>query len=1092
MKINRVAAVALAFGCALAAQASAQEEEDNQARLRWEWFYQQRAFPFQRVPGGALERARTQMSFMRSLQSSVPPMIAGSRWQPIGPRAIPASGISTGRISTIAVHPTNPNIIYVGGAQGGVWRSTDSGANWTPLTDYECSLAMGSLAIDPANPSIVYAATGEQHFSGDSYYGCGVLRSTDGGNNWTRLGASVFVRSRIARLLIVPSTAGSTASTRLLLAADSGIYRSVDGGANWTRQRTGTFTDVVLDPTNENIVYAAARRVGVFRSSDGGVTWEQLNLSAPAANVGRINLAISPTAPRTLYAAIENFSGGALLGIWKTTDAGATWTQLPSTGLSCGTQCWYDMTIAVHPTDENMVYFGGLSLYRSVNGGLNFTNIGIGIHVDQHYLLFDPQNPQRLYVANDGGIYRSNDAGTTWASLNSGLALTQFYSGISLHPSEFAIVLGGTQDNGTLRYNNSTTWAPVIGGDGGFTAINYDNPLIQFGETQWTANSTSGGPRRSDGGAFVRKVSGINTAESALFIPPLVMDPTDSRVLYFGTVRLYRTDNSAESWAAISPVFATNARVSAIAPATADPATIYIATNTGQVHVTSNTGAVWELRTSGLPTRSVTDLAVDPRDPLTAVVTFSGFGTPHIYRTTNAGVSWSNISGNLPDMPVNSILLDPASRGLLLAGSDLGVFMSADTGRTWTILDDGMPNVAVFDLAYNSATASLVAATHGRGMFQLQLNRPLTVAVVPHRRKVLVTDRTPSTPDSAAILVTGNGSSGAAWTVTHRSSASWLTFAAASGAGSTRLRWARNPAGLSPGTYVDTIRIAVAGAVDSPAMLIDSMIVESSVAVLSVDPTVRRDTMSAGASAARADSAAVLLPGNAGAQASWSAAARKASWVTMTTAAGVGPGMVRWRRSAANLNIGIYVDTIVVSAPGAVGSPINIIDSLVVVPVLALAQATRRDSLVSGSTAPLLTTRALTIVGDPAGATSWTVTHGSAAWLTLNTTSGRGNGNITWTRSAANLPDGIYVDTITIAAGAARTTVVDTLVVTAPAVTRACVVDHLFGKACLDATQSRWLDLIGNKDGVYNLGDLVAYFERTPGTLRPTTRRRQP
>ncbi|MGH7470309.1 MAG: WD40/YVTN/BNR-like repeat-containing protein, partial [Longimicrobiales bacterium] len=558
-----------------AGQARAQEEEEDHARRRWEWFYQQRAYPFGTIPAGALERARVQLEGLRRpLFGAVPPPISGTRWQAIGPRAIPTSGTSIGRISTVAIHPTNTNLLYVGGAQGGVWRSTDGGSNWTALTDKECSLAMGAIVLDPVNPAIVYAATGEQHFSADSYYGCGVLRSVDGGNTWTRLGASVFVRSRISRLVILPSTAGTVATTTILAASDNGLFRSLDGGANWVLVRAGTATDLVMDPSNERTLYVAIRTQGVFRSVDGGATWGALGAGFPTASLGRINITISASSPSRLYASLHNLSNSALLGILTTTDAGATWTQLPATGASCGTQCWYDMFIAVHPTNPNTIYFGGVGLFRSLDGGSTFSSIGNTIHVDQHYLAFDPVNAQRIYVTNDGGIYRSDNGGTTWTSLNAGLELTQFYGGISLHPSEQAIVLGGTQDNGTLRYSNNPTWAAVLGGDGGFTAINYDNPVIQFAETQWTAGSTSSGPRRSDGGGFVRKVNGIVTSEPALFIPPLVMDPVNAQVLYFGTNRVYRTADAAESWTPVSPVLVTTTgAVSAIAPAAGDPGT---------------------------------------------------------------------------------------------------------------------------------------------------------------------------------------------------------------------------------------------------------------------------------------------------------------------------------------------------------------------------------------------------------------------------------------------------------------------------------------------------------------------------------------
>jgi hypothetical protein len=268
------------------------------------------------------------------------------------------------------------------------------------------------------------------------------------------------------------------------------------------------------------------------------------------------------------------------------------------------------------------------------------------------------------------------------------------------------------------------------------------------------------------------------------------------------------------------------------------------------------------------------------------------------------------------------------------------------------------------------------------------------------------------------------------------------------------------------------------------------MVVESDIAVLSIAPRSRRDTVSAGITTLRTDSAVISLPGLSGSRTAWTAAASKANWLTVTTAAGTGSGLTRWKRNPAGLNAGVYVDTITINAGTSVGSPGSIVDSLVILPRLTLAAASRRDTLLSGSSGTSAVTRQLSIGGDPEGAVTWTVSHGAAAWLTLTTTSGRGNGPISWTRSAANLRDGIFVDTITVSAGQARLQALDTLFVSAPVVASQCAADHIFGNACLDAAQLRWLDLAGNRDGQYNLGDLIAFLTRAnaPAAFRPRRR----
>ncbi|MBI4409928.1 MAG: Ig-like domain-containing protein [Gemmatimonadetes bacterium] len=744
------------------AAAAQQPVPGGKPRLRWQYFHEQRAFPFEKIPPGALGRAREQL---RARWPGPAPGAGGAAqaqqaaWTPLGPGAIPISLGSAGRLTAIAVHPTNSNIVFVGGAQGGVWKTTDGGATWTPLTDGECSLAMGALAIDPLNPSVVYAGTGEQHFSGDSYYGCGLLRSTDGGTTWTRLGASVFDLpsggAKISRIVIDSSTAGGTATTTLYVASDFGLYKSTDGGATWTQVQAGIATDLVMDPTNRLVLYAALGNPfggsgnGVYKTTDAGLTWTQLSVGFPASNVGRINLALARSAPAVLHAAVQDaFDGvgsdGGFLGLWKTTDGGASWSQAPASGASCAPQCWYDMFVAVHPNDPNTVYFGGVSLFKSTDGGNSFPSILNGIHVDQHAWAFDPQNPDIVFAGNDGGIYRSADAGASWTSLNNNLAITQFYAGISLHPTDTATILGGTQDNGTLQYAGVPTWQHVLGGDGGFTGIDFLDPTVSYAETQWTPPCGFCGPRRRQPplASFQLVLNGIDTSDRGLFIPPLVMSPTKPQRLYFGTFRLYRTDNRGDAWAAISPDLTQGGgRISAIAEAPSDSLTIYVGTSNGLVQVTSDGGGSWTRITTNLPTRFVTAIALHPVDADVAYVTFSGFGSAHVFKTTDRGASWQSISGDLPDVPVNAFAHVSAE---LYVGTDLGVFRSMDGGASWTPFNDGMPNVAVFDLVYRPSLGTLVAATHGRGMFRtsVALAPVATVTITPASASLIVNEST--------------------------------------------------------------------------------------------------------------------------------------------------------------------------------------------------------------------------------------------------------------------------------------------------------------------------------------------------------------
>ena len=709
------------------------------------YFYRQRAYPHDRIPAGAYQRARR--DFIRkwgaapgalgnkpsAAQPGLP--VPTGQWTSIGPtpitngQTIPAAAVS-GRVNAIAVNPSNPSVVYIGAADGGVWESMDGGTHWTPLTDGQCSMAMGALAIDPVNTNIVYAGTGEQNFSLDSDYGCGVLRSADGGQTWTQLGAATFVTASggatISRLLIDPTTAGSTTATTVLATADSGVYRSTNSGASWSNVLSGTATDAVRNPSAPATVYAALGNIfgdprnGVYKSTDGGQSWTQLGGGLPTSNVGRINLAIAASAPATLYAAIQNSSTFGLLGVFKSTNGGTSWTQVSASGATCGNQCWYDMHIEVDPTNANAVYFGGTDLFKSTDGGSNFTDLGgyaptqhgDGIHPDQHILSFDPSNASVLYIGNDGGVFKSPDGGSTWSSLNQNLTLTQFGPGLSATP-DGAKVLGGTQDNGTDLYTGSIGWMQVQGGDGGFTAIDFNTPTTFYHEFFDVSPQVS-----FDGGASWNDISAGISANSSLFYTPFVMSPSNSHTLYLGTNFLNRTANQGSSWSALTQT-PDASNISAIAEAKSNPQIIYYGTDSAAIEVSTNGGGSWTPINSGLPNLFATHIAVNPTNPQNAFVTFQGFGSGHVWETTNGGTSWANISGNLPDIGVNVILLDPnAPTTNLLVGTDLGVFRTSDGGASWSPYQDGLPNVVVEDLVFNSMTGALFAATHGRGVWE--------------------------------------------------------------------------------------------------------------------------------------------------------------------------------------------------------------------------------------------------------------------------------------------------------------------------------------------------------------------------------------
>jgi photosystem II stability/assembly factor-like uncharacterized protein len=519
-----------------------------------------------------------------------------------------------------------------------------------------------------------------------------------------------------------------------------GVYRSNDGGNSWTQVLSGApGTSVLFDPTTGDIAYAALYGKGVYSSRDAGATWTPLNGSAgqalPSANSGRIVLASAASNPTTLYAGIANAVSGGLLGFFVTRDAGTHWTQLTATPDYCDPQCFYDHTIAVDPTNANVVYAGGAAsrtLVRSLDGGATWSVLqpdGFGgVHPDLHALAFSSDG-SKLYLGTDGGAWSSTDilsAQVNFTQLNDTLAITQFYPGISVGPGTVPLAFGGTQDNGTQRYTGSEVWNNVACGDGGSTAIGLTAPTTVYTTCApfQVLKSTSSGDFTS---WFVAE-NGINFLDPHLFLVPLAIDPSNPQTLYLGTDRVYQTTDGAGLWQPISPHFAFGP-LTTIAVAPSDSNIVY-AVSSDRTIVTTNAGAgfgaVWTNRSTGLAPRSITQVAVDPTDSMTAYVTFSGFSgfvdtQGHIFKTVNGGENWTDISGDLPNIPVNDIAIDPDSRGTLFVATDVGVFYTPDGGVNWRSLVNGLPRVAVLGLKLHEATATLWAATHGRSMWQVQV-----------------------------------------------------------------------------------------------------------------------------------------------------------------------------------------------------------------------------------------------------------------------------------------------------------------------------------------------------------------------------------
>ncbi len=742
-------------------------DEGSYIRKRQEWFHHQRAYPLKNIPAGVRQRAIKQRNAKLAVEAASRARVAGSpaavsqpQWTLIGPQPVDNYyGVSAGRVTAVAVDPGNPKIVYAGGAEGGLWKTTDGGVNWTPRTDNQVSLAVGSIAIDPNNSSIIYVGTGEENFSGDSYYGSGILKSTNGGSTWTQvcgpfcgpIGSDSYYGggAYIGQISVEPG------NSKVVLAAVEyygydGIYRSADGGATWSLvlAGNGSGTAAFFNPANGSVAYAATIQGGVFKSADAGLTWTASNgggiKALPSPNGGRVALAVAPSSPMVLYAGIENPADGSLLGFYKSTDGGASWTQLVNTPQYCSYQCWYDDTIGISPVDPNFVIVGGSWAYstgnsaalRSLDGGNTWTDFSSGIHPDAHAMAFSSDG-SILYTGNDGGVWSTNTptaATIDWTSLNPTLALTEFYPGVSLDPGNVNHTYIGSQDNGTNKYSGALAWPTVDCGDGGATAIDFAHPNVVYtGCITATLDKSL-----DDGATFNAATNGINTDDRVAWVPPLAMDPENSQTLYFGTYLVYQTTNAAGVWTPISPDLTAGGYLSTLAVAPTDSNTIYSGSDDSQVFVTRNalsgTGATWSNVTSAtaLPPRSIDWIAVDPTTPTTAYVVYSGFSgfgdnLGHVFKTTDAGSTWTDISSDLPNTPVDSILVDPDSPETLFIGTDIGAFYTTSGGASWSTLGTGLPNVVVTGLALHNASRTLRASTHGRSVWDLNIATLLPV-----------------------------------------------------------------------------------------------------------------------------------------------------------------------------------------------------------------------------------------------------------------------------------------------------------------------------------------------------------------------------
>ena len=752
-----------------------------------EWFDLQRQYPSYRpAPRDALTIAA---AAWRERAGGTQPKFATSsdRWVEMGPQPIGVSNGLTyaGRVTSIATHPTDANIIYAGSNNGGVWKSTNLGVSWTGLNETLAFPAIASLAIDPQNPSLLYAVTAART------YASRLLRSTDAGATWSESAITTTGGQTLAyggKILVDPGHAGSPNTSTLYLIGFSNVLRSDDSGRTWrsmlqlandqdftsvttTRSPSApTIRDIALDPNNGSRVFVAVAEpvcvtsacanatatMALYRSTNAGVNWSHSTVASAGQYIvpnRRHTEIFGPYTPRARVAIAKtdaNVVAYAFLDdvqqvprVFRSTNGGDAFTE---TAKPTPNSFVWPLAIAISPTNANEMYIANWYVVRTTNGGATWTSMGAP-HGDQTSLVFTAGGT--LLAGNDGGMYRLN--GTSFAAINNTLAITEFYA-VATHPSNPVLLLGGTQDNGGVQFRGPLGWSMYHGGDGGDTVFEpTPNSTTVYSEIEWFFQPTNGAQvfqfyRCGIGSACVNRVSGLNLQDAGPFIPKLSIDRNAPSTLWMGVEHVYRTDNRADTWTQASPSVAASSRCWAsgacaaggyfttVALAPTSSSIVYAGALNGDIWKTVDRGATWSSiagsTVSPLPVRPVTDLAVDPINPLIVYATYSGFnasgqGNGHVFRTNDGGQTWADISNVLPDIPANTVLIDPdtsvsGSPRAVYVGTDIGIYRMTDAGaNTWQPYGNGMPLVPVMDLVYNAANRALVAATYGRGVWTI-------------------------------------------------------------------------------------------------------------------------------------------------------------------------------------------------------------------------------------------------------------------------------------------------------------------------------------------------------------------------------------
>jgi len=691
---------------------------------RWESMMKDRVSPDGRMPAPD-EVMNAYHKYMAEHDNSA--SVSGN-WVCQGPFVIGGGYQGLGRLNAIAFHPTNPDIIYVGSPSGGLWVSTTGGNEWTTLTDGLPTLGVSAIAIDPMNPSTIYIGTGDRDASDAP--GMGVMKSNDNGSTW-QLSNSGMGNKTVGDLLIDP------ANPQIIYAGTTGgFYKSTDGGTTWVIKNNGGFKDITFKPGSSTILYGASGG-NFYRSTDAGENWFQINAGLPSS--ARAVIAVTPADPTYVYVLLAQSDNG-FKGLYRSTNSGLTFTEMSNSpnimdwscdGSGSGGQAWYDLALVADPVNKDVIYAGGVNLWKSSNGGSDwqisghwYGGCGVAeVHADQHIYTFNPLN-NRIYIGCDGGVYWSGDGGSQWNEITTGLAITQSYK-IGQSATEDDLVVTGNQDNGSYLFDFDN-WTAIGGGDGMECAIDQSDPTYRYTTVYYGAINRVIGTNASQ--IAGNGVNGIN--EEGAWVTPFVIDENDPNTMFIGYKNIWRSENiknpspSGVKWKKISSITTANCDVLEQSPVNTN--IVYVSKG-GNLFISSDAlqeNPTWINISGNLPTGSnISDIEASPFEENTVYM----IQDKQVFKSTDRAMTWTEITGGLPAIHFSTIAYYKNSQEGLYIGSDAGVYYKDKSLADWIPFANGLPvaaKVTELEIYYSPSSPAgdrIKAGTYGRGLWKSEM-----------------------------------------------------------------------------------------------------------------------------------------------------------------------------------------------------------------------------------------------------------------------------------------------------------------------------------------------------------------------------------